>query len=247
MSDSMITRTALISGDNGDDVEAYVGEPTDAPAPRGGVVLIHHLPGYDRSTKEIARRVCELGYNVAMPNLYWREAPGADPDDAAATVRANGGVSDSQVIGDVAGAVAYLRGLDSSNGKVGVMGFCSGGRQTVLVACSINVEAAIDITGGAVLRPPPATSGMNMPSLESLLPELSCPLLGLFGNDDQFPSADEVNDLDRILTDLGKPHEFHRYDDTGHGFFHVDRPGYRVAAANEGWQALESFYGRELS
>jgi carboxymethylenebutenolidase len=247
MSDSMTTRTALVAGDNGDDIEAYLIEPTEAASPRGGVVVIHHLPGYDRATKEIARRVGELGYNVAMPNLYWREAPGADPDDAAATVRATGGIADSQVIGDVAGAAAYLRGLDSSNGKVGVMGFCSGGRQTVLVACSIDIDAAIDITGGAVLRPPPASSGFNMPSLESLLPSLGCPLLGLFGNEDQFPSPDEVDDLDRILTELGKPHEFHRYDDTGHGFFHLDRPSYRVAAANEGWQALEEFYGRYLS
>jgi carboxymethylenebutenolidase len=247
MSDSMVTRTALIAGDNGDDVEAYLLEPTEAATPRGGVVVIHHLPGYDRSTKEIARRICELGYDVAMPNLYWREAPGADPDDAAATARAGGGVADSQVIGDVAGAAAYLRGLGSSNGKVGVIGFCSGGRQTVLVACSIDLDAAVDVTGGAVLRPPPASSGFNMPSLESLLPSLGCPLLGLFGNEDQFPTPDEVNDLDRILTDLGKPHEFHRYDDTPHGFFHVDRPGYRVAAANEGWEAVKDFYGRLLS
>jgi carboxymethylenebutenolidase len=247
MSDSMITRTAQIAGDNGDDIEAYLVEPTEATSPRGGVVVIHHLPGYDRATKEIARRVGELGYNVAMPNLYSREAPGADPDDAAATVRAQGGVADSQVVGDMAGAAAYLRGLDSSNGKVGVMGFCSGGRQTVLVACSIDIDAAVDITGGAVLRPPPASSGFNMPSLESLLPSLSCPLLGLFGNDDQFPTPDEVNDLDRILTELGKPHEFHRYDDTPHGYFHSDRPSFRVEAANQSWEEMTAFYARNLS
>ena len=70
------------------------------PAPpgetkRGGVVVIHHMPGYDRATKEMARRFAELGYDVAMPNLYWREAPGAAPDDAAATARAEGGVPGS--------------------------------------------------------------------------------------------------------------------------------------------------------
>ena len=86
----MTTRTAVISGHNGDDIEAYLAEPTEAASPRGGVVVIHHMPGYDRATKEIARRIAELGYNVVMPNLYWREAPGAEPDDAAAMARAAG-------------------------------------------------------------------------------------------------------------------------------------------------------------
>ena len=86
-----------------DDIEAYLIEPTEAGSPRGGVVVIHHLPGYDRATKEIARRIGELGYNVVVPNLYWREAPGADPDDAAAAVRPTGGVPDARVIGDVGG------------------------------------------------------------------------------------------------------------------------------------------------
>ena len=64
------------------------------------------MPGYDRATKEIVRRFAELGYDVAMPNLYWREAPGAAPDDAAATARAQGGVPDERLVGDVAGAAA---------------------------------------------------------------------------------------------------------------------------------------------
>ena len=66
--------------------------PSRARRPRGGVVVIHHMPGYDRATKEIVRRFAELGYDAICPNLYWREAPGAAPDDAAATARANGGV-----------------------------------------------------------------------------------------------------------------------------------------------------------
>ena len=80
-----------------------------ATTPRGGVVVIHHMPGYDRGTKEITRRFAELGYDAICPNLYWREAPGAAPDDAAAAARAKGGVPDERLIGDVGGAAAYLR------------------------------------------------------------------------------------------------------------------------------------------
>src|ERR1700761_4160729 len=123
MSDSLCAETVMITGQGGDKIEAYVARPSDETK-RGGVVLIHHMPGYDRSSKEMARRFAELGYDAVMPNLYWREAPGAAPDDAAATARAQGGIPDERLIGDVAGAAEWLRGLATSNGKVGVSGYC---------------------------------------------------------------------------------------------------------------------------
>src|SRR5437764_12597747 len=119
MSDSMTTETIQITGHGGDEIEAYLARPSE-DGTRGGVVVIHHMPGYDRATKEIVRRFAELGYDAICPNLYWREAPDAAPDDAAAVARANGGVPDERLVGDVGGAAAYLRGLDTSNGKVGV-------------------------------------------------------------------------------------------------------------------------------
>src|SRR3954468_3891939 len=108
MSDSMRTRTVTIIGADRDDIPAYLAVP-DGDGSRGGVVVIHHMPGFDRATKEIVRRFAELGYDAICPNLYSRQAPGADPSDAAATVRAQGGVTDEQLLGDVAGAAAYLR------------------------------------------------------------------------------------------------------------------------------------------
>ena len=108
------------------------------------------MPGYDRATKEIVRRFAELGYDAICPNLYWREAPGAAPDDAAATARAQGGVPDERLVGDVGGAAAHLRALPDSNGKVGVIGYCSGGRQSVLAACNLDLDAAVDCYGAFV-------------------------------------------------------------------------------------------------
>src|SRR6201996_4674312 len=128
MSDSLTADTIQITGHGDDLVEAYIARPA-GDGPRGGVVVIHHMPGYDRTTKEITRRFAELGYNAICPNLYWREAPGAAPDDAAARARSKGGVPDERLVGDVGGAAAYLRGLSSSNGMVGCIGYCSGGRQ----------------------------------------------------------------------------------------------------------------------
>src|ERR1700689_616778 len=113
---SLCAETVLISGHRGDEIEAYLARPA-GDGLRGGVVVIHHMPGYDRATKEIVRRFAELGYDAVCPNLYHRDAPGAAPDAAAATPRANGGVPDERLIGDVAGAAAHLRSLANSNGK----------------------------------------------------------------------------------------------------------------------------------
>src|SRR5256714_13897945 len=157
---SLIAQTITIAGDGGDEIEAYEARPASGHR-RGGVVVIHHMPGYDRATKEIVRRFAELGYDAVMPNLYWREAPGASPDDAAAAARAQGGVPDERLIGDVAGAAQYLRSLQSSNGKVGVIGYCSGGRQSVLAACNVDLDAAVDRYGAFVTGEPP--EGLSPP------------------------------------------------------------------------------------
>jgi carboxymethylenebutenolidase len=245
MSESLTAETVQITGQGGDAVEAYFARPADE-GPRGGVVVIHHMPGYDRATKEIVRRFAELGYDAVCPNLYWREAPGAAPDDAAATARAQGGVPDERLLGDVAGAGAYLRSRPSSNGKVGVIGYCSGGRQAVLVACNLDVDAAVDCYGAFVVGDPPEGFPLQVSNLVDQLPNLRAPLLGLFGNQDAHPSPEQVAELDRILILNDKPHEFHRYDDAGHAFFAVDRPAYRVAAAIDGWERISAFYATHL-
>jgi carboxymethylenebutenolidase len=243
--DRLVAETITIVGHGGDAVEAYRAIPL-APGSRGGVVVIHHMPGYDRETKEFVRRFADAGYNAVCPNLYSREAPGADPDDAAAAVRAAGGVPDERLIGDVAGAATYLRELDGANSKIGVIGHCSGGRQAFLAACSLELNAAGDCYGAFIVEDPPEGMPKNMKPILGLAPNLSCPLLGLFGKEDRYPSPDAVAALDAELTKLGKAHEFHSYDGAGHSFFSVDRPAYRVEAALDGWQRIYDFFGKHL-
>jgi carboxymethylenebutenolidase len=244
----MLAETITITGDNGDEIEAYLARPLDT-APRGGVLVIHHMPGYDEGTKEIVRRFAVNGYNAIAPNLFYRVAPGASPDDAAAAARAQGGVPDSQVVGDAAGAIDHLKSLESSNGKVGVIGYCSGGRHTFLVACSLQVDAAVDCYGAFVVRTPDPALGMpaTMTPLLGLAPTLSSPLLGLFGADDKFPTPEETAELEAELKRLGKTTEFHTYEGAGHAFFSVERPSYRSEAAADGWAKVFDFYGRHLA
>jgi len=244
--DAILAETVTITGHGGDQIEAYLARPL-APGSRGGVVVIHHMPGYDAATKEIVRRFAVEGYQALCPHLFYREAPGADPDDAAATARAAGGVPDERLVGDVSGAADYLRGLDGANGKIGVIGYCSGGRQTFLAACSLPVDAAVDCYGAFVVEDAPEGMPKTMKPILHLAPNLSAPLLGLFGKEDRFPNPDSVATLDAELTRLGKPHEFHSYDGAGHAFFSVDRPAYRPEAAVDGWAKILAFFGTHLS
>jgi carboxymethylenebutenolidase len=239
----LTAETVFFPGNGGDEIEAYLARPR-SEARRGGMVFIHHLPGYDRETKEFVRRAADAGYDAICPNLYSRVGRDVSPDDAAAQVRADGGVPDEQVMGDVGAAVDHLRGLDSSNGKVAVIGHCSGGRQTFLAAATLPIDAAIVCYGGMI-----AGESAPYPTMVPLLhraPDVRCPMLGLFGNDDQFPTPAQVDEIDKALTDAGKEHEFHRYDGAGHAFFSPDRPAYRVEAALDGWERIWAFAGTHL-
>lgn len=246
MNETLSAETVSIAGQGGDEIEAYLARPTGSDQ-FGSVVVIHHMPGYDSGTKEIARKFAAHGYAALMPNLYYRDAPGASPDDAAATARAKGGVPDERLVGDVGGAASYLRGLPGANGKVGVIGYCSGGRQSFLAACSLQLDAAVDCYGACVVYPPPEGMPLKVEPVVGMSKDLSCPLLGLFGADDKFPSPDETAELSKVLDDLGKPHEFHTYEGAGHAFFSVNRPVYRVEAANDGWEKIWDFLGRYLA
>ena len=105
----------------------------------------------------------------------------------------------------------------------------------------------MDCYGAYVTGIPPEDWPLKIGPLYDDLPNLSCPLLGLFGNDDSYPSPDHVRELDQLLREHGKDFEHTSYDGAGHAFFAVDRPSYRVEAAVDGWQRIAAFYGRHLS
>jgi carboxymethylenebutenolidase len=243
--EGLLAETVTITGHGDDQIGAYLARPLGA-GPFPGVIVIHHAPGWDEASKEIVRKFGYHGYLAISPNLYHRFGPDLAPDDAAAAARAGGWVSTEQFIGDAGGALTYLRGLPISNGKVGTIGYCSGGRQSFLAACELPVDAAVDCYGAFVVSTSPPELPFRMEPIIERASKISCPILGLFGVEDKNPAPAEVAQIDAELTRLGKEHEFHSFDDAGHGFFAVDRPMYRVAAAAEGWRLVFDFYGRHL-
>jgi carboxymethylenebutenolidase len=246
MTHNLRADTITITGFNNDEIEAYLAVPTDVEHV-GSMVVIHHMPGYDEATKEIARKFAANGYHAIVPNLYYREAPGAAPDDAAATARAQGGVPDERLVGDVKAAMEYLKALPTSNGRVGSIGFCSGGRQSVLAGCRLPLDAVIDCYGAFVSIDRPADSPPAMTNLLGEVGNLSGPMLGLFGADDTYPSPEQNEMLADALTAAGKEFTFRTFDGAAHAFFAVDRPSYRPESATEGWKDVFTFLGRTLA
>jgi carboxymethylenebutenolidase len=246
MTHNLRADTIKIKGHHDDEIEAYLAVPTDVET-CGSMVVIHHLPGYDEGTKEIARKFAANGYAALVPNLYFRIAPDASPDDAAATARSQGGVSDEQLVGDVAGAMAYLKSLPTSNQKVGVIGYCSGGRQSFLAGCRLPLDAVIDCYGAYVSLDSPPEFPIQVKGLLGEVGGLSGPVLGLFGAEDTFPSPDQTEMLAEALKAAGKEFTFRTFDGAGHAFFAVDRPSYRPESATEGWKDIFTLLERTIS
>lgn len=246
MYEGLLAETVTITGQDDDEIGAYLARPL-GPGPYPGVLVVHHAPGWDEGTKEIARRFAYHGYIAISPNLYHRYGPGLAPDDAAAAARAGAWISTEQFLGDAGGAIRHVRGLPVSSGKVGVIGYCSGGRQAFLAACELPVDAAVDCYGAFVAASPPPEMPRPMTPILDRAPSITCSLLGLFGVEDKYPTQAEVAQIDAELTRLGKDHEFHSFENAGHAFFSTDRPAYRVEAAVEGWRLIFDFFGRHLS
>jgi len=237
---------ASYTAGNGDLLHAYIAKPSgDGPFP--GIVLVHHLPGWDEFYRETAVRFANHGYNVISPDYYCREGHGT-PDEVTAKVRAGGGLADDQVLADANAAAAWLKSLPTSNGKVGIIGTCSGGRASFMVAArSSSFDAVVDLWGGRVVMAPEALNEKTPVAPIDYTKDLNIPLLGLFGNDDASPSPAEVDQHEAALKQHGKNYEFHRYDGAGHGFFYYDRPMFRQQQALDGWNKVFAFFEKNLA
>jgi carboxymethylenebutenolidase len=243
--EGMTAETVMITGDKGEPNSAYVARPLGA-GPFPGMVLIHHMPGWDEWYREATRKFAHHGYATISHNLYHRAGEGK-ADDVAAKVRAEGGVPDAQAIGDTEGAVLWLKRQPWSTGKLATFGTCSGGRHAFLHACHTkSINAVCELWGGRVVMAKEELNAKNPTAPIDFTKNLACPILGLFGNDDRAPTPEQVNQHEAELKKHGKTYEFHRYDGAGHGFFYYDRPMYRVEQALDGWQKVFGFLRKHL-
>jgi carboxymethylenebutenolidase len=177
--------------------------------------------------------------------MYTREGS-PDESNMDAVIQTMFSVPDTQAIADLDGAAAYLRSQPDSNGKVGAIGFCSGGRYTLMFGCKgANVNACVDSAGGFIIQDE-HTEQRPVSPIE-MIPTLQCPLLALFGEEDANPSPEHAARLKEELDKHGKTYELVMYRNAGHAFFADYRPSYRAAPAQDMWHRTLQFYAQHLS
>jgi carboxymethylenebutenolidase len=243
--EGMLSETITMTGHNGDNIHAYFSRPL-GKGPFPAVILIPHMPGWYEFYRETARRFSQHGYLAVCPDIYCRFGHGA-PEEIALKAREAGGVSDESVMGDCEGAMNYMNSLPYSNNKVGVIGTCSGGRHAFLAACSVEgLDAAVDCWGGRVVAAPENLTPAQPVAPIDYTEKLGCPLLGLFGNDDKFPTPDQVDLHEEELKKYGKNYKFYRYEGAGHGFWYYHTDMYRPKQAMDAWQKTFDFFGEHL-
>jgi carboxymethylenebutenolidase len=207
--EGMIAETISINGGKNEPISACVARPLGA-GPDPGIVLIHNIFGWDEWYRETTRKFAHHGYAAISHNLFHRAGEGK-ADDIAAKVRAESGVADALVIGDTEGAVQWLRAQPWLNGKVAVLGSCSGGRQTFLFACHTkSIDAAVDLWGGRVVMSKEELTPKQPIAPIEFRKDLSCPLLGLFGNEDRAPTPEQVDQHEAEPRPAGRGHH-HRF------------------------------------
>jgi carboxymethylenebutenolidase len=237
---------ALPSG--GTQIASYLASPNQ-PGNYPGIVVIQEAFGLVEHICEVARRFANIGYNAIAPALYWRHGAPKNPDNMDDVRPVMFGLPDREAVQDLEAAAAHLRARPGAIGKVGAIGFCSGGRHTLLFACSsTKVDAAIDCWGGFIHRATPdaETNAARPKAPLDMVGQLHCPLFGVFGEEDQNPPVALEAELKKRGAAAKKDVTTKIYKDAGHAFLADYRPTYRERAANELWADIVPFFAKHL-
>ena len=232
----------------GAQIPAYMARPHEA-GNYPGIVVIQEAFGLVDHICDLARRFANIGYNACAPALYWRRGAPKDPDVMETVFPVMFGLPDNEALQDLNAAADHLNAMPGATGKVGAIGFCSGGRHTLLFACNSNkVNAAIDCWGGFIHRATPdaETTPARPKAPLDMVGQLHCPLFGVFGEEDQNPPVALEAELKKRAQAAGKDVTTKIYKNAGHAFLADYRPSYREAAAQELWNDATAFFGKHL-
>lgn len=218
----------------------YLSQP-DGPGPYPAIIVAQNQDGVRDFTQAMTRRVAEAGYIGIAPQFYHREGEPNTPEETASFKHTR---RDVNVLNDINATINFLKGCANANtSRLGIVGFCMGGRIAFLAAAaSKSFKVAVDFYGGGCYqqwgdRSAPAT----------LAADVSCPIQGHFGELDKNPPPEEMRKLDAELTRLGKSHDFYFYANAPHGFNRQGWDGYRPAADATSWARTLEFFTQHLA
>jgi carboxymethylenebutenolidase len=241
------------AGADGVQVNGYLAGPA-ADGRYPGIIVIHEASGLIDHVRDVGNRLADIGYVALAVDLYTREGGPPPMDDFRVVMKRLFAKSDATVLGDLEGAADYLCRRDDVTGKIGCIGFCMGGRYTLLFACtSDRLAAAVDCWGGFIDKATPeerTTPERPTPPLE-LAERLRCPLLAAIGAEDQNPTPEIGAQLrERAgrspIGESGQEVKVDVYEGAGHAFFADYRPNYRPRAAAKLWLQIVPFLARHL-
>ena len=235
----MTTSQWQVSESDGNPMSIYVSAP-DGGGVFPAVVVIQHQSGVDPFIQAMTGRLADAGFVAAAPDLYHRDGPNCPDEMRARSAR----LSDRRVIADVGATVDFLKGHHAVDAaRIGIIGFCMGGRVVYLMAAALaDFKAAVTFYPGNTGR----AWGRDIPSPLARTAEIACPIQGHFGDDDKNPSPEDRLKLDSELAKHGKFHEFYAYPNAGHAFMDDTKESYRPAAALAAWPRALDFLWRHL-
>jgi carboxymethylenebutenolidase len=216
----------------------YLSVP-ESGGPVPGMVVVHGQSGLENFIKDTTHMMALQGYAAVAPDLYHRDGPECKDDNPTRKAR----LRDVSIIKDISAAIGFLKNHPRVDGaRLGIVGFCMGGRLVYLMsAASKDLKAGVMFYGGGTMAP----FGEG-PSPFDRTREISCPIQGHFGADDQNPSPEDMRKLDAELTRFGKVHEFHSYAGAAHAFCNTGSNNYRPHAAALSWPKAMEFFSRRL-
>ena len=229
-------------------MQGFLARPS-ANAKYPAVVVVQEAFGLNAHIKDVAARLAAEGYVTLAPDLYYREKNAVvGYENLQEAIRLMMGLWDDKLVKDIGAAITYLQQQPSVRAdRIGVTGFCMGGRATFLTAClNSAVQAAVPFYGGgigSVMQPGERTPKAPLDYAD----QLSAPMLLFFGGEDPFIPNEEVDRIKSRLAELGKDAETIVYPGAPHGFFCNERDSYRPDAAKDSWQRLLQFFGKHLN
>ncbi|MDA0733991.1 MAG: dienelactone hydrolase family protein [Chloroflexi bacterium] len=224
---------------DGQDMSVYASVPSGS-GPFPAVLIAHPASGVAEFTQSIADRLAEAGFAAVAPDLFHRVTEEMTADGTAK----NAFLKDAEIVADMNATVDWLRGHAAIQGdRIGVTGFCMGGRVAWLAAASNpHFKAVVPYYPGNlwVARDAPQ-------SPFELVGNIDCPMLTHFGEVDVNPSQEDMRKLDDELTRLGKPHQFYTYPNADHAFMDFAQPHrYQKEASDASWPRTLEFFAQHL-